>query len=525
MPVQATASLIPQDKLDEYLKIATDEWYFCTDYVTITDRPTGMVVPFSPWDHLRETYDAYKSENRIIILKARQLGVSWFWAAIALHMALFKPHSYIIFVSIGQEEAASLMNKCKEIWERLPDWLRIPLGKDNDEEMTFPVQDSRLVSFPSKYRRGESPSLIILDEMAFHEYDRANWSALIPSVERSKLVCISTPQGKGNLFYELWTKAKAGRNKFKPLLFPYDSVPGRGPNFIAEQMEEQSLTLYEAKTEYLKTEEDAFMNAGDCMFDEDNLNGQEIIKPLYDDGVFEMFMTPTDDHAYTVGVDTALGIVGQDFLCAQFLDNETGDQVAKLRAHKAPEEFATDLYNVLQQYNRPFVVIEEQSQGRLVAKTLIDLGYPSYKLYHRTKNVVNFYTTDKNRPQILAQTERGLRTGVFKIHSKNTVTEMLSFGYNEKKNKFEAMSGHDDEVMSFALAVFAISDLSPPMDFTPKQYIRTRAVAKKVDLNWRNRNASATTMVCDECEGMRFIKIDGKESVCEGCKGLGVCRI
>lgn len=516
---------IPPSKLAEYARISSDEWYFCEKYVTITDRPTGMVVPFAPWPHLRETYDTYKSGDRIIILKARQVGISWFWAAIALHMALFKPHSYIIFVSIGKEEAASLMKKCREIWERLPEWLRLPIGKDNEEEITFPVMDSRLVSFPSRYRRGESPTLVVMDEMAFHEYDRQNWSALIPSVERSKLICISTAWGKTNLFYDLFVKAINGRNKFKALFFPYDVVPGRGPDFIEKMMEEESLTLFEANTEYPLTIEDAFMNSGDCMFDEDNLNGQEILKPLYDDGEFEMYHQPVSDHIYTVGTDTALGIVGGDFLCSQFIDNNTGDQVAKLRSRKAPEEYAIDLYGALKQFNNPFVIIEEQPQGRLVAKTLIGLGYPEYKLYHRTKNIVCWFTTDKNRPQILAQTERAMRAGGIKVHSTNTVNEMLSFGYNEKIDKFEAMSGHDDEVMSLALAVFAISDLPAPMDFTPKGYKRTRPAVKRTDVSWRHRNIVTTTMICDECEGQRFIETDGIQSVCKNCKGLGVCRI
>lgn len=523
MPSQLAT--ISPDKLEEYSRIVADEWYFLEEYVTITDRPTGMVIPFIPWPHLRDTYDAYKANSRIIILKARQVGISWFWAAIALHMALFRPHAYVIFVSIGKEEAESLMKKCKEIWERLPAWLRIPLGKDNDEEMTFPVMDSRLVSFPARYRRGESPSLVVLDEMAFHEYDRENWSALIPSVERSKLVCISTAWGKTNLFYDLFTKAIAGRNKFKPLFFAYDVVPGRGPDFIKKMMEEESLTLFEANTEYPKTIEDAFMNAGDCMFDTDNLNGQEMLTPLYDDGEFEMYHLPVNDHTYTVGTDTALGIVGGDFLCSQFIDNTTGDQVAKLRSRKSPEDYAVDLYDALIQYNSPYVIIEEQPQGRLVAKTLIGLNYPSYKLYHRTKNIVCFFTTDKNRPQILAQTERAMRAGSIKVHSTNTVKEMLSFGYNEKKNKFEAMSGHDDEVMSLALAVFGIGDVPPPFNYEPIGYKRTRRTAQRTDISWRKRNVESVTMTCDECEGQRFLTIDGKQTVCKTCKGIGVCRI
>ncbi|MEA5113030.1 MAG: terminase family protein [Geobacteraceae bacterium] len=83
--------------------------------------------------------------------------------------------------------------------------------KDGDAEykqleIVFP-NGSRIVGLPANpaTARGHSAH-ILLDEFAFHKDSRAIWKALFPTVTRGyKIRIISTPQGKKNKFYELWT--------------------------------------------------------------------------------------------------------------------------------------------------------------------------------------------------------------------------------------------------------------------------------------------------------------------------------
>ena len=66
---------------------------------------------------------------------------------------------------------------------------------------------SRIIGLPANpsTARGHSAH-ILLDEFAFHADSRAIWKALFPTVTRGyKIRIISTPQGKKNKFYELWT--------------------------------------------------------------------------------------------------------------------------------------------------------------------------------------------------------------------------------------------------------------------------------------------------------------------------------
>jgi phage FluMu gp28-like protein len=74
-------------------------------------------------------------------------------------------------------------------------------------EVAFP-NGSRITALPANpdTARGFSAN-VILDEFAFHAKSREIWAALFPVISRGgqKLRVISTPNGKGNKFYELMT--------------------------------------------------------------------------------------------------------------------------------------------------------------------------------------------------------------------------------------------------------------------------------------------------------------------------------
>ena len=71
---------------------------------------------------------------------------------------------------------------------------------------------SRITALPANpdTARGFSAN-VILDEFAFHRDSRAIWKALFPVVSRNglKLRVISTPNGKGNQFYDIMTGTEA----------------------------------------------------------------------------------------------------------------------------------------------------------------------------------------------------------------------------------------------------------------------------------------------------------------------------
>lgn len=74
---------------------------------------------------------------------------------------------------------------------------------------------SRIISLPANPDtvRGFSGH-VFLDEFAFHRDSRAIWRALYPTVTRGyKLRISSTPQGKQNMFYDLWNNDNFSRHQ------------------------------------------------------------------------------------------------------------------------------------------------------------------------------------------------------------------------------------------------------------------------------------------------------------------------
>jgi len=85
--------------------------------------------------------------------------------------------------------------------------LEIPWGAATKAlEITLPG-GSRITALPANpdTTRGFSAN-VLLDEFAFHADSRKIWQALFPVISAGhKLRVISTPNGKGNKFYELMT--------------------------------------------------------------------------------------------------------------------------------------------------------------------------------------------------------------------------------------------------------------------------------------------------------------------------------
>ena len=529
---------IPREYVEEHARCAKDEWHWMTKYVKVEDKNRGLILNFEPWEHLFELLTLYHGEKRIIILKARQVGVSWFWAAIALHIALFVPNSSILMLSKTEDDAISFKSKAMFIYRHLPEWMKQPTGKDNDSTTTFPIMESQIRSFPATEGsgRGETATLVLLDEWAFHPYAETNMTAILPTVENATIVGISTANGRGGTgkyYYETWTKAEAGNSNFKPIFLSYDVVPGRDEDFLFAVSKD--MAAYKVKGEYPRSAEEAFILSGTCMFDLERLG----VMPITDVfsilmGICEIYKNPVPNHDYVAGIDTALGIAGGDYSVCQIVDVLTGEVVAKVRGRIPIEEFGPLVYQLLKSYGHPFVIVEMQFQGSIVIKALKDgntedTGYPVHKIYHRSKNNAGWHTNESNRNNILAELESGIRTGVCVFYSDNTLTELLSFGYNDDNGKFEALSGHDDEVMSLALAWHARCNFQEPMtDFTAHSYDgyddTLTGFVQLTDIQWSKKNPlkGLVQITCPECQGSRINRFDdGDVEPCDLCDGMG----
>lgn len=235
---------------------------FIDQHIIIDDAQGEGVMPFRLWDAQRELLGAIEDERLLLILKARQLGITWLVCAYALWLCLHYPQRLVLTFSIGQAEANEMMRRMHAMYWRIEKNKRLSLPaveKDNTEEMVF-SNGSRIQSLPSRKSAGSgyTASLIILDEFAKNENAAALYTAVKPTIDGGgKMIILSTANGAGNLFHSMVEKARAKTSRFAFRFLPWLARPGRDAAWYAA-VEADAIDSSLMKQEYPATPEEAF---------------------------------------------------------------------------------------------------------------------------------------------------------------------------------------------------------------------------------------------------------------------------
>lgn len=145
---------------------------------------------------------------------SRQAGKSFATSLEAVIDCNLHPGTTWVFLSAGERQSKELMRTAaihaRAINAAITELTDTFKADDKTEykqlEIIF-TNGSRIIGLPANpsTARGHSAN-ILLDEFAFHKDSREIWKALFPTITRGyKIRIISTPQGKKNKFYELWT--------------------------------------------------------------------------------------------------------------------------------------------------------------------------------------------------------------------------------------------------------------------------------------------------------------------------------
>jgi phage FluMu gp28-like protein len=148
---------------------------------------------------------------------SRQIGKSFAAACEVVRDCQLNPKTHWIILSAGERQALEFMQKVK-MWvtllEAVIEWEGIE--RDGAETVLKSAEvlldnESRVTALPANAdtARGYSAN-IVLDEFAFHRDSEKIWRAIYPSITNPlkrelKVRVLSTPNGKANKFYELWT--------------------------------------------------------------------------------------------------------------------------------------------------------------------------------------------------------------------------------------------------------------------------------------------------------------------------------
>ena len=267
---------------------AKDVVYFVNTYCKIEDKDAKtLIVPFKLWEKQEEALRSIDKNRFNIVLKARQLGISWLVIAIAVHTLLFKEGSTVIALSKTENEAKELVRRCGVMLEQMPELIRPAAEKDFDgavfritatqAEIEFKSGvKSVFRSFPSSpsAARSFTANLIIFDEWAFQMHAEEIWTAGLPTINRptgGKVIGLSTML-LGTLFERLWRESAL----FNRVFLPWDTDPRRDDEWYENTRELLGELI---KQEYPATPEEALEAPGGCFFDEFRRN-IHIVEPF-----------------------------------------------------------------------------------------------------------------------------------------------------------------------------------------------------------------------------------------------------
>ena len=200
------------ERLKEIKRCREDIIYFCENYYRIQSLDKGL--------HIVKLYDVQKEllkfmvdNNRVICLSPRQGGKSSTYCMYTLWLTCFRPDKKILMLAQRESTALELLDRIKTGYEYLPTWLKPGCVEFNKSSISFSNRSSiKGMASGSDSARGTTVNVLILDEFAFLNKSIADklFTSVYPVVSSSKngkVIIVSTPNGKNNLYYDLWKKA------------------------------------------------------------------------------------------------------------------------------------------------------------------------------------------------------------------------------------------------------------------------------------------------------------------------------
>lgn len=451
--------------------------YFINTYCVIDDAQGhgegGGTMPFTLWPAQEVVARDLTANRLVLILKARQLGISWICCAYALWICLFQPGKVVIFLSKGELEAIELLRRVSVLFARLPETLKanLPgLQKGNTSLLAW-NNESRVQSLASSKGAGRSftASLVVMDEAAHLTWASEIYTALKPTIDGGgQLIVLSTANGIGNLFHLLWTRAVAKLNQFHTIFLDWRARPGRDEawyNATRDDSPDPGLM----KQEYPASPQEAFLASGRLRFQPEwtEAQAENFTLPLFilppklaalketaetgRRGTLSIYELPQPGRNYILAADIAEGLETGDYDAGVVIDSETRVEMASLHGHWEPDAFGEMLGALGGFYNNALVAPERNNHGHATIAALRRIHYPN--LYKAEDDKFGWLTNLKTKPLSIDALAETLRDGHCTVRTPAALNEMQIYKVLDDGKTGSPHGYHDDFVMAWALDI------------------------------------------------------------------------
>lgn len=458
-------TLTEAEKQDAWLQCKVDPVYFACEYVQIYNATAQAWLPFELWPAQAAVLSQMHRDRLLVVLKARQLGMSWLALAYALWVALHRGPATVLLFSLREAEAVELLARMKEMHRRLPHFLRVKEVVRENDSLWQLSNGSRVMAFSTKGGRSYTGTLAIVDEADFVPDLGIFLNGVKPTIDAGgKLFLISTADKKRPIstFKNLYRAALAGTGDYRPIFLAWWARPGRDEAWhqrTQAEMYAQRSTHDDFYAEYPASPEEALAPEQlDRRLPLDWLRPcTEEVPPVYDSAApaipgLTVFEKPKVGHRYIIGADPAEGNPNSDDSAATVLDVESWAEVANLVGKFEPSVFAYFLDKVGRYYVHADVLVERNNHGHTVIRALQEKGQVAVLLGYDGKP--GWLSNIKGKPLLYDALAEAVRDGVVTIRSSETASQLASV----EASTLRAPEGlHDDRAVSFALAVAALA--------------------------------------------------------------------
>ena len=217
--------------LKEFWKCRESPDYFLHNYGHLYDATTAGWVPFHLWPGQLQALETIRSQRLTVILKARQLGLTWLVLGFALWQMLFHPAATVLLFSRRDEEAVNLLTvRLRGLYERMPEWLKVKSFHTDNEHAWHWSNGSRVLALPTTAGDSYTATLAIVDEADLVPDLGKLLRSVKPTIDGGgRLILLSradksTPQ---SVFKKIYNAAKQHRTEWTAIFLPWQARPDR----------------------------------------------------------------------------------------------------------------------------------------------------------------------------------------------------------------------------------------------------------------------------------------------------------
>lgn len=423
-PRKSRVKKLSSYQIREKRKCRKSAAYFIMNYVKIyaanndvDSGGTGTWIPFKLWLEQLQVLDMFILYQLVIVLKARQLGLTWLALAYALWLMLFRPAATVLIFSRRDDESKYLLSdeRLKGMFSALPDWLQDDITKSDHHIWTL-KNGSTAKAFPTSGGDSYTATLAIVDEADLIDNLGKLLSSVKPTIDGGgKMFLISRvdkskPQSR---FKKMYLAAKQGLTSWKCIFLPWNVRPERTIEWYEQEKRntlEDTGTLDDLWEKYPATDAEALSaKTADKRFHPPHLLQCYQTRPVLTDAEllqngcptlpgFRVYILAIPGHRYVVGCDPAEGNPSSNDTGACIIDYFTGEVCAVMQGKIEPSTTAVYVDRIGKYYNSAYVMVLRNNHGHAVLLKLKESGIlelvngydgkPGYQENERTKTIM-----------------------------------------------------------------------------------------------------------------------------------------